>query len=281
MAVVGLLTLSVLLMKNNTGGGDSHTSKVPTTTIKNENTLIPKKYLESYLGKFKVVNPGYSNRISFIIPEDDKFIGRHWYFSMFENKYTPVPDFESKFDFMTLSSPRRTIYEIGAHAGVFTLLACSRGFNSVAVEGNVEVVKWLRSNYIINDCPGTIIEALVGRENTYVHYDPNDIVPTETGPLVKMMTLNEVMISCDALILIVDVEHNEDSVLEHYQRIIDCQVPFLRIEVWTRLNGVNRPLDPRNWYKVISSHYDCFDSDLERKDNSFLAFNIDCRLRIM
>ena len=86
------------------------------------------------------------------------------------------------------------VFDLGAHVGVFSLLACSRGARVVAVEPNTTNASFIRRHLALNGYEGAVVEAAVSLTDGSAPFAPGPNPSTgrlaTEGPAVNTVALD-------------------------------------------------------------------------------------------
>lgn len=151
-------------------------------------------------------------------------------------------------EFAARVRPGMTVYDIGANAGLFSLLATIRGARVVAFEPDVRNRGFLQRHLALNDVAGSaeVVAAAVGRVPGRARYQPEctgleGAVAADGAVEIEMVALDRLG-RPDPAIIKIDVEGGELDVLAGGVEMIRRSRPLIFLEVHQGREGPCREL---------------------------------------
>lgn len=148
--------------------------------------------------------------------------------------YASLPDFPEMRAWQRVLGPGDLFFDVGANAGLYTVLACELGAEVVAIEPLADGITQLRRNLSINGYDATIVEAVVGAMPGTAHIGGPDSQRAHVGTSgieVEMVTLDDLVGDRSARGIKIDVEGAERQVLEGATRLLgEHRVAVVQLE---------------------------------------------------
>jgi len=156
--------------------------------------------------------------------------------------YAPLPDYAEMNVWRRFLRPGDLFVDVGANAGLYTLLACERGCEVVAVEPLASMVTQLERNLRLNGYRADIVQAVLGSGEGTARLGSEDGQRAHIGAgrtKVTMTTLDAVLGDRHARGVKIDVEGAERMVLEGSQRALrERRIELIQLE-WNDRSEVN------------------------------------------
>lgn len=148
--------------------------------------------------------------------------------------YASLPDFAEMRVWQRMLRPGDVFVDVGANAGLYTVLACELGAEVIAVEPLADGIAQLRRNLTINGYEAMIVEAVVGAAPGTAHIGGPDSQRAHVGTSgteVAMVTLDDLVGDRAVRGVKIDVEGAERQVLEGASRLLgDHRVSVVQLE---------------------------------------------------
>lgn len=98
--------------------------------------------------------------------------GKRWVANVSDHSYL-LGNYERDKQHRFASSLRRgdLVFDLGAHLGFYSLLACAYGARLVAVEPDPTNAGYIRQHLSLNGFEGTVLEAAISRDDTGGHFN--------------------------------------------------------------------------------------------------------------
>ena len=201
-----------------------------------------------------------------------------------ENAYLHNPN-SKLFDHMILRTVEmaRTeaglFFDIGAHTGLYSMLACGAGFEVISVEAHPDISKVIKINKKLNDFRNikvinkaigkmrgkVVLEGLDPRPGSRVFgYTKNSHLTIQ--PVIEQVTLNDLYdeFGCPAIIKI-DIEGLEIAALKGAKKIIEKGITTFLIDIHQNyLSSMN--VSPQIFLEIFPREKWCFSTLSEDKE---------------